>query len=267
MFREIAGIRLDFFKPTGSARRVLLFYSYLFKLPPIVVIRVPERLSGQPYADIPSAVRALADEFGLRVIVDGSPNSIPPELFTTKRETVIAVEAMSRQQIEAIPEFESFVRFLKTHHLDDPVWKVLGGSPADYLKLKEIINKLSIPHATTDLIVAQVNNHLQSVLSDALNKNIANSSANTKQIIKIFREKKIAKIPKMELEGMGFLLDYPNKVFRELKTGNRWYVEPTNSAVALIIAENIYDDDGVDALKEKLLQEASQKACNSEKDN
>jgi hypothetical protein len=126
--------------------------------------------------------------------VDGSPNSIPPELLTTDRETVIAVEPMSREEIESIPELEGFIGFLKSHRLDHrvdcPVWKVLGGSPAKYLKLKERIDELSLSNTATDVIIEQVKNHLQSVLSFALNKNIAKSSSNTKAIIDIFREKK-----------------------------------------------------------------------------
>jgi hypothetical protein len=98
-----------------------------------MVIRVPVRLSGQNYADVPAAVRDLADLYSLRVVVDGSPNSLPPELFATKRETVIAVEPMSKEQIESIPEFKDLIDFLKSHNLDEPVWKVLGGSPADYI--------------------------------------------------------------------------------------------------------------------------------------
>jgi len=259
VLREITGIRFDFFKPVGSARRVLFFYSLLFKLPPTVVIRVPERQIGEPYAQVTSAVRSLADDFGLRVIVDGSPNSIPPELLTTNRETVIAVEPMSREQIVSIPEFEGFIGFLKSRQLDCPVWKVLGGSPAKYLKLKEMIDELSLSNTATDVIIEQVKNHLQSVLSDALNKNIANSSANTKQIIKSFREKKIIRIPKMQLEAMGFLLDYPNKVFREVKALDDWFIEPATSAVSLIITENVQDGAGVRELREKLFKEASEK--------
>ena len=74
-----------------------------------MVIRVPERQIGEQYAQVTSAVRALTDDFGLRVIVDGSPNSIPPELLTTKRETLIAVEPMSKTQIESIPEFKGLI--------------------------------------------------------------------------------------------------------------------------------------------------------------
>jgi len=221
-----------------------------------VVIRVPERLSGQQYADVPSAVRALADDFGLRVVVDGSPNSIPPELIATKRETVIAVEPMSKEQIESVPEFKGLIDFLKSRNLDDPVWKVLGGSPADYLKLDEAIidNKLSLSDTASDEVVDQVKNHLQSILSDALNKNVANSSSNTKRIITFFRDEKAIKIPKMELEANRLLLDYPNKVFREVKTMEGWYIVPSSPAVSLIIAENIQSDEGVRELRDKLFK-------------
>ena len=95
-----------------------------------------------------------------------------------------------------------------------------ASSPADYLKLEEAIadNKLSLSDTASEKVVNQVKNHLQSVLSDSLNKNVANSGFNTQAIINIFREKKVIQIPKMELKAMGLLLDFPNKVFREVKT-------------------------------------------------
>jgi len=256
--RELTAIRVNYFSPAGSARRVLWFYSFMFFWcpPPIVVIRVPERQIGQPYADVTSAVRSLADDFGLRVIVDGSPNSLPPELLATTRETTISVEPMAKDQIESISELKDLIDFLKTHQLDYPVWKVLGGSPANYLKLKEKFNGLKLTHTATDLIVEEVKNHLQSVLLDALNKNVGKSSSNTKEIIKVFRDKKAIKIPQMELEAMGFLVDYPNKVFREVKSLEDWFVEPATSAVSLIISENVQNGAGVHELREKLLKEA-----------
>ena len=70
----------------GSARRLLFFYSFLFKRSPIVVIKVPERQIGEPYAQVTSAVRDLADLYDLRVVVDGSPNSLPPTLLATSEK-------------------------------------------------------------------------------------------------------------------------------------------------------------------------------------
>jgi hypothetical protein len=224
-----------------------------------VVIRVPERQVGEQYASVTAAVRSLADDYGLRVIVDGSPNSIPPELLTTKRAIVLIVEPMTREQIESIPEFKGFIDFLKAHQLDSPVWKVLGGSPVDYKTLKLTIDVLTLSNTATDVIIEQVKNHLQSVLSDALNKNILNSTSSTIQIVMKFREKKSTKISKAELKAMGFLLEYPNKVFREVKTLDGWFIEPATAAVSLIISENIQNDADVRELREKLFKEASEK--------
>ena len=221
-----------------------------------MVIRVPERQIGQNYADVTSAVRDLADLYGLRVVVDGSPNSIPPELLETKREMVIAIEPMSKEQIESIPEFKELIDFLKSHNLDEPVWKVLGGSPAEYLKLKGTINKdkLTLSDTVSDELVNKVKNYLQSVLSDSFNKNVLNSSSNTKKIIKIFKKKKTTKMPKAELDALGFLLDYPNKVFREMKTIEDWYIEPSSASVSLLITENVQNGKGVRELLDKLLK-------------
>ena len=225
-----------------------------------MVIRVPEREIGQNYAHVTSAVRDLTDLYGLRVVVDGSPNSLPPELLATNRETVIAVEPMSKELIDSIPELEDLIDFLKSHNLDEPVWKVLGGSPIGYLKLKKLVVKtLSLPDTASDEVVNQVKHHIQSVLSDSLNKNVANCSSNTQGIIEVFREQKVTKIPKMELKAMGFLLDYPNKVFREVNTFGRWFVEPSSPAVSLIISENVQDDEGVDELLDKLFKTTCEK--------
>ena len=187
--------------------------------------------------------------------MDGSPNSLPPTLFTTKREMVVAVEPMSKELIDSIPEFKDLIDFLKSHNLDEPVWKVLGGSPIDYLKLKKLVVKmLSLPNTASDVVVNQVKDHLQSVLSDALNNNIANSSSNTQAIIKVFREKKVTKIPVAELKAMGLLLDYPNNVFREMKTMVDCYIVPSSPAVSLIITENIQNGKGVSELRDKLFK-------------
>ena len=133
---------------------------------------------------------------------------------------------------------------------------MLGGSPADYLKLEEAItdNKSSLSDTACEEVVNQVKNHLQSVVSDSLNKNVANSSFNTQAIIKIFREKKVIQIPKMELEAEGLLLDFPNKVFYEVVTIEDSYIVPSSPAISLIISENVQNGVGVRELRDKLFK-------------
>lgn len=124
----------------ANARRVLFFHKLLFGRPPIVVVGVPERQAADKYASAMSATRGLTDEFGLRVIVDGPPNSIPPELFATKRSNTIFAEPMTRAEIESIPELSDLIQSLKQHHIDDAVWQVLGGIPATYHKLGSLLS-------------------------------------------------------------------------------------------------------------------------------
>ena len=132
--------------------------------------------------------------------------------------------------------------------------------PCGLLKLIEAISKqFSLSNSASDEIVNQVKNHLQSVLSDALNKNILQSNVTTKQTIKIFREKKIIKMSIAELESMGILLDYTNKVFREVKRMGRWYIEPSSPAVSLIISENVKNCDDVFKLRDKLFESTCEK--------
>lgn len=259
--RAITGIRYNFINPIGSARRLLFFYSFMFKRSPIVVINVPERDTDEKYAQVTSAVRALTDEFGLRVIVDGSPNALPPQLLATEREKVFAVEPMSKEQIESISECQELISFLKRRNLDGTVWKVFGGSPIDYLNLKEDLEfkKMSLSDTASDeQVEAEVKNWLRSILTNSLNKKVAKSSSITKQIIKIFRDKKIINIPITELEAMGILLDSPNKVFREVKKLDDFYVEPSTPAVSLIISRNIKIKADVFNLLDNLMKESQE---------
>jgi hypothetical protein len=119
----------------ANTKRVLFFYKLIFTSSPMVVISVPERTGGRDYADVTAATRELADTYGLRVIIDGSPNSNPPDLKHTNRQDVDNIERMKRDDLEKIPEFGDLISFLKKHHLDDGVWEVLGGTPIHYIHL------------------------------------------------------------------------------------------------------------------------------------
>ncbi|RYG94856.1 hypothetical protein EON65_56835 [archaeon] len=75
------------------------------------------------------------------------------------------------------------------------------------------------------------------------------SSPNTKAIVKLFRERNVLQLSTYELKQLGQIIDYPNKVFREV-TREGIYVEPATSAVGLIIRENIRSpQDEVDLIK------------------
>ncbi|RYG94909.1 hypothetical protein EON65_56750 [archaeon] len=127
--------------------------------------------------------------------------------------------------------------------MDNAVWQVLGGCPAKYLDVRSLIANCS-----DDAIVDKVRRYLVSVLDEA-GQIVLKSSPNTKAIVKLFREKNVLQLSTYELEKLGLMIDYPNKVFQEV-TRVGTFVEPATSAVGLIIREDIRSpQDEVDLVK------------------
>ena len=235
-----------FMDPSGNASRVLFWYRLLFQTPPVLVMEVNERSEREAYADVTPATRELADTYGLKVIVDGCPDSLPPNLFSTLREIVMDIEPMSREAIESIPEFSTLMAFLKEHNLSDGVWQVLGGYPYCYRVLDEV--RIMTTNTTTPLppkeVVSAIKNFIRWRLIDTLNRNIIKSSNNTKEIIKIFRSQGLSHIRMTRLKSQGYRVDYPNTVFREYN----YVIVPATPTVGLIITNNIVNEEGIDKL-------------------
>jgi hypothetical protein len=73
--------------------------------------------------------------FGLKVIVDSSPNSINDSLLSTKRARVIELTEMTRDMVWKIPELKDLFATSRRVELDNILWAVLGGNPADYIQM------------------------------------------------------------------------------------------------------------------------------------
>jgi len=233
--RELTNIRNNFWDLTANTKRVMYFYKLLFRSSPIVLISVPERTGGRQYADVTAATRKLVDYYGLRVIVDGSPNSLPPDLKSTTRQIILDIDFMPRYMIES--EFKEIISLLKLHNLDDAAWKILGGSPSLYRQLNRV-------RVTRQSSVTALKDFLYYHLSEALIQNVTKSSPNTKKIIEIFRGH-ADEVDKLPVSALGLSLDLPNKVFREVWLNKIFYLVPLTPAVGLILHNNIVDEAGL----------------------
>ena len=98
--QELANPRFTFMNTRKAAQRVIFWYR-LFTLgrSPIVVINATERNARQDYACLAGAVRTLVDKYKLRVIVDGTPNSLDETLLRTEREQVFDIKPLTREMI------------------------------------------------------------------------------------------------------------------------------------------------------------------------
>jgi hypothetical protein len=121
---------------SGSARRVLWWHHLLFRTRATVVLQAAERKPAQAHADLDCAARALSRDFGMRVVIDASNNSLPSAAPATLREMVLDVEPMPRATLEALPELAPLLAALRAARLADTVWAVAGGVPALYLQLR-----------------------------------------------------------------------------------------------------------------------------------
>ena len=91
--RTIANLQYDFFiSPHHSGRRVMFYYRWMLWSKPILVLNAKERELNKPYAEISDAARMLAYDYKLRVIVDGSDNTLPDSSFLSKRGEIISVD-------------------------------------------------------------------------------------------------------------------------------------------------------------------------------
>ena len=81
---------------SASARRVAWWHRFIFRTPVTIVLHAAERKPTQQFADLDSAARALTYDFGMRVVIDASDNSLPEFAKGTKREKVIEVPPMPR---------------------------------------------------------------------------------------------------------------------------------------------------------------------------
>ena len=77
----------------------------------------------------------MVDKYNLRVIVDGSPNSISDSLLRTERERVFDIKPMTKEMIWQIGQLQELLKYVKDADLEDTVFAVLGVIPTKYEKL------------------------------------------------------------------------------------------------------------------------------------
>ena len=225
---EITNSRVGFVDPRPSVRRVLWWYGW-FLPRPIVVLRAGERMDSQMYADIPGAARELAG-YGLRVLIDGSTNSLPSEVLATKRQCVLELEPMQRNILLSIPEYKSLLHLMREEGLEDVAWQVLGGVPADY---DEIVTQLKSnePAAYRRIIIKYLRDEISKAIS--CRGRMLAAHPVIKEVLNIFKTK--SEIPEELLAEMGIVNPLPNKVLRVVLRDDFFMLVPADAAMALVL--------------------------------
>lgn len=243
----VANTSACFVHPHSSVRRILWWHRLFFP-PPIVVLRIGERGDGQDFAEIPGAARELAG-FGLRVLVDGSANSLPPELFRTTRQIVLELEDMPLETLRRIPAFAGLFDMLRVENLESAVWGVLGGVPADYEELVAMLKGADCSGPDNRRVVLC---YLRSVISKAIDcrDSLLAGCPAMREVLGEFKGR--AEVRKSLLAEKRIPAQTTYKVLRTVLTDEGMMLVPVDAATALVLTHDFRVPPTIEALLDLL---------------
>ena len=236
----------SFGDPIVSAKRAIACYRFMFRTSPIVVINATERLPARMHADLTGAVRTLTDKYKLRVIVDSSTDSVEPGLLATKRQTIVHLERISKDQLFSISEIAEIFYKPGADQWRGIAWEVLGGNPQDFFALKQHVDLRETSGQYSDVVIAEF---LTSVIYDAILAidSAVSSNPSMKDIIAKVRD---ANNELLWDDLNGLLRSDPDKVFRKVKSKNGERVLiPASNALDLVIRLNLKQEPTTEELK------------------
>lgn len=247
VLNEIANSRVGWIDPRPSVRRILWFYQHFLRLPrPIVVLRALERCDGQDFAGLSGAARELAG-LGLRVLVDGSSDSLPPELLKTEREAVLDVDAMPLNVLRSIPKYAGLFSTLREEGLESVVMGVLGGVPASY---DQLVTALAVAGLSDmrGFIIARVRAKIAEAIScrDLL---LCKHPA-MRAVLTEFKSR--GAVPQSILADKRIEIPSPNKVLRCTFIDGCVMLVPANAATALVLQHGLERAPRVEVLAQLL---------------
>ena len=239
---RVANSRIGFVDLLPSVRRVLWWYGW-FLSRPIVVLRAGERMEGEAYAQIPGAARELTS-YGLRVLIDGSSNSLPSEVFATKRQVVLELEPMLQNTLRSIPEYADLFKILRKECLEEVAWLVLGGVPTDYDELLLLMAR-NEPATYRRVIVDYILDEVGKAI-DRRDTMLAAHPA-MKTVLDIFKSQ--SRVPKALLTEMGIVNPSPNKALRAKMYNHVFVLVPADAAMALVLRLCLTTPPSIDDLQ------------------
>ena len=233
-------------RPMTTATRVLFWYR-LFTLgrSPIVVINAVERKAGDEYASLAGAVRTLVEVYKLHVIVDGSPNSLDETLLRTKRQRVLEVNPMTKELIWQLDQLQELFKYVKESRLEDTVFAVLGGNPADYVELWDSVEtELQKTGQDPRQVIGA---HLRAQVSAAIK--LVKDAQDMEEIIKLFDKDKNCILSHL-VNAKKLKRPTLDKVFREVKQGRVFVLIPASNAIGIVLRHEITEEPSLYELEE-----------------
>ena len=143
-----------------------------------------------------------------------------------------------------LDQLQSLFEFVKKADLDDIVFAVLGGNPADYEELWD--------NAKTALQDGQnarqvIGSHLCAQISAAIK--LVKDAEDMDEIIDLF-DKDTNLIPNHLVKSKKLKRPTPDKVFREVKQKGTFVLIPASNAIGIVLQNNLTMEPSLDELEQ-----------------
>jgi hypothetical protein len=208
--------------------------------------------------EVISAAEYLMREFELRIIINSSFS--PGDISLEKGAQILELREFSKDQIQNLPQLKDLM--WKLNLVDDAkkslsrlMWIVLGGVPADYIKLSELVNiqgadKKTILESVQNFICIQVNNVILTMREEIAKDN------EFKELIDLFDKEKL-QIRYEDLIVQNLTGLCTKKLFQiKVKDGVRVIV-PRTRANALVLVKGLKSEVNFEQLKDILKEDKS----------
>lgn len=254
VLNAVTANRMDIWPPHLSAHSVLFFhriFGFIFRLPPaLCVLTVHERRANQKTADMVGAIRILRETYGLAVVVDAAPNSIPDQLLTTGCQRVLTIGPMTKDMILELPQLKDLVIALQEAGLLETAWQVLGGIPREWDHFADILRLLKNKPSTDAL-----GNFLTDAVTDAilLVQKYRLSNSHMENVLAAIHNSPSTSIPyyKMReiLQETGNAMPSPDSVLSVEITAKEIIVTPATAAIKMVLKHDLKVCPSVEQLK------------------
>jgi len=229
----------------SSARRVVRWYHFFFRRPPIVVIGANERPENQEAAELGQAARLLSD-IGFRVVLDCSENAYYKGKLTDCEE-FYEVSPMSNDVMIQLPEFKYLSELIKEKEMLQVLLAVCGGKVGYIIDCEEKLNRRG-DRNVHDVVKDFVVHHMHKPYLDRTR--FLKTYPDIKNVLLEFKTKQIiSKIDAELLCGKDVLPDMKG-VLREWAIDGETFLRPHDGAMALLLSGDFKSKPTYDEIKE-----------------
>jgi hypothetical protein len=180
------------------------------------------------------------------VIVDGSPNSLPPSLLSTERQRVLAIQPMDWETVQKLEQCKAALEWINSAGLEKAVWAVLGGVPAKYDRLVNVIMESKLDPSKDlrvvigDFLVDEVKKAMKSVTE------ATEAFPDMKKILELLDAE--LKVPRKALAENNLQRPIPDEILREIERDGKFVLVPASGAISLVLRHKLSNAPSLDEL-------------------